>query len=70
MGVSTENSAWAVWRDRGKGRPAVCAGPPVEYGDEEEGYVEAIGKWYGGLSVKRRQDMEAKPREELVAGIK
>jgi hypothetical protein len=65
MGVSTENSAWAVWKN-GKERPAVCAGPPVEYGEEEEKYVEDIGAWYTGLDEKTRADMEGKPREELM----
>ncbi|KAF8253019.1 hypothetical protein K440DRAFT_643021 [Wilcoxina mikolae CBS 423.85] len=69
MGVSTENSAWAVWKNHGKG-PAVCAGPPVEYGDGEEQYVAAIGAWYENLDPKLRQEMEGKPGEELVAGVK
>lgn len=69
MGVSTENSAWAVWKDAGKMRPAVCAGPPVEYAEEEERYVEAIGEWYQGLEEKIRQHMEGKPADELVAGM-
>jgi hypothetical protein len=66
MGVSTENSAWAVWKKNGKERPALCAGPPVEYGEEEEKYVEDIGAWYTGLDEKTRADMEGKPREELM----
>lgn len=70
MGVSTENSAWAVWKNHGKERPAMCAGPPVEYGDEEEAYVENIGAWYAGLSEKKRAEMESKSREELAAGAK
>jgi hypothetical protein len=67
--MSTENSAWAVWKDHGKG-PAVCAGPPVEYGDGEEQYVDAIGTWYEYLDPKLRREMEGKPGEELVAGAK
>lgn len=68
--MSTENSAWAVWKEHGKQRPAVCAGPPVEYGDEEETYVASIGTWYMGLDPQYRETMEHRPKEELVAGIK
>ena len=68
MGASTENSAWAVWKKHGT-EPAVCAGPPVEYGDGEQGYVEAIGKWYEGLGEKVRQEMERRPKEGLAASF-
>lgn len=59
-----------MWKDYGKQRPAICAGPPVEYGDEEEAYVASIGKWYLNLDPKYRENMERRPKEELVAGIK
>lgn len=65
MGVSTENSAWAVWKDAGRARPAICAGPPVEYADEEERYVADIGAWYQGLDEKTRTEMEGKPMNDL-----
>ena len=47
----------------------MCAGPPVEYGDEEEAYVASIGAWYVNLDPKTRENMERKPKGELVAGI-
>lgn len=70
MGVSTENSAWAVWKNHGTSRPAICSGPPVEYGDEEETYAENIGEWYSSLDPNVREGMEGKPGEELVTGVK
>ena len=57
-----------MWKKYGT-ESAVCAGPPVEYGDGEQEYVEAIGRWYEALGEKARQEMEGKPKEELVAGF-
>ncbi|KAG0633197.1 hypothetical protein HOY80DRAFT_1141601 [Tuber brumale] len=58
VATSTSNSAWAVWKNLGKERAAVVSGPPVEYGPEEEKYVEGIGKWYGSLDAGTREDLE------------
>lgn len=56
VATSTPNSAWAVWREHGKGRPAIT-GPPVEYGEGEEAYVAAIAQWFEGLDAEKRERM-------------
>ncbi|KAI5792803.1 hypothetical protein FPQ18DRAFT_258715 [Pyronema domesticum] len=68
IALSTDNSAWAIWREEGD--EAVCAGPPVEFGDEEEKYVGEIREWYRGLDEKKREEMEQRPKEDLTAGVK
>ncbi|CUS10565.1 unnamed protein product [Tuber aestivum] len=65
VATSTSNSAWAVWKNLGKERAAVVSGPPVEYGPEEEKYVEGIGKWYGSLDAGTREDLENDSEDEL-----
>jgi hypothetical protein len=67
IALSTDNSAWAIWREEGD--EAVCAGPPVEFGDEEEKYVGEIRGWYRGLDEKKREEMEQRPKEDLTAGV-
>lgn len=68
MGVSNENSAWAVWHDFGTTK-AESVGPPLEYGEEEEQYVEAIGRWYKDLEEGERHAMEGKLMDDLLAGV-
>ncbi|RPB03550.1 hypothetical protein L873DRAFT_1669908 [Choiromyces venosus 120613-1] len=65
VATSTSNSAWAVWKNLGKERAAVVSGPPVEYGPEEEKYVEGIGKWYGSLDAGTREDLENDSEDEV-----
>ena len=43
----------------------MVSGPPVEYGPEEEKYVEGIGKWYGSLDAGTREDLENDSEDEL-----
>lgn len=64
VATSTTNSAWAVWKENGKGRPVNISGPPVEYGDQEERYVEDIGAWYAELDTDTRVEMERDRGEE------
>lgn len=40
------------------------SGPPVEYGDQEERYVEDIGAWYAELDTDTRVEMERDRGEE------
>jgi hypothetical protein len=68
MGVSTENSAWAVWNNYGTSK-AENVGPPLEYGEEEEEYVAGIGKWFENLDPKERDEMEGKESTDLLAGV-
>lgn len=42
------------------------AGPPVEYGEQEEHYVEDIGAWYVGLDKNTREEMEREREEDAV----
>ncbi|KAL7275783.1 hypothetical protein RUND412_001262 [Rhizina undulata] len=57
-GVSTPTSAWAVWRDMGRVRPASIPGPPVEFGESEEKYVRELGNWYEKLDETTRERLE------------
>ncbi|PWW72750.1 hypothetical protein C7212DRAFT_285780 [Tuber magnatum] len=68
VATSTSNSAWAVWKNLGKERAAVVSGPPVEYGPEEEKYVEGIGRWYGSLDAGTLEDLENDSEDELGEG--
>jgi hypothetical protein len=67
VATSTANSAWAVWKNLGKDLVAVVSGPPVEYGPQEEKYVEAIGRWYGSLDGTTREDLENESADEAAA---
>lgn len=57
MAVSTDTSAYAVWKDYGRDRDAVVVGPPVEWGGEEEGYVRGVGEWFKGLGEEVKSDL-------------
>jgi len=46
VGVSTDNSAWAVWKDVGKSSVPEMTGPPVEFAEEEIDYAKQIRRWY------------------------
>jgi hypothetical protein len=59
--LSTEDSAWRVWRfskplwgvkkDQGEIEAREeCSGPPAEVGDEERTEVEKFRAWWGGVS--------------------
>ena len=67
MAASTQSSSYAVWKDFGQCRPAIVNGPPVEYGDEEEGYVLSMGRWFEGLEKTVRDELAVWP-ERLVGG--
>lgn len=64
VAYSTDTSAYAVWKKFGSGRPAVVMGPPVEYGDGEESYVEQVGKWFVGLKDDVKEDLATWPEDE------
>ena len=45
MLLSTESAAWVVFRQTGDAR---MTGPPVEYGEQEERYIEELRGWWRG----------------------
>lgn len=52
-----------MWKENGKGVVNI-SGPPVEYGDQEEQYVEDIGAWYVGLDTDTRVEMEREREDD------
>lgn len=55
--MSTDTSAYVFWRDYGREKPPIVNGPPVEWGDEEEGYAADLGGWFEGLDEAVKEDL-------------
>ena len=64
MAISTDTSAYAVWKDFGKEKIAVVNGPPVEWGAEEEEYMRRVGGWFEGLNEEVREDLGRWPEKK------
>ncbi|RHZ69576.1 hypothetical protein CDV55_104162 [Aspergillus turcosus] len=56
MLVSVDTSAWAVFHNSSK--EAQVAGPPVEYGDEENAYATDLRQWYHEVGVAMVADYQ------------
>lgn len=71
---STDNSAWAVWGcaedgEEGKVGEPECRGPPVEFGDEEVGYVKGLSGWWKDVGEEERGKMKGSREGELGMGV-
>ncbi|RHZ54694.1 uncharacterized protein CDV56_107577 [Aspergillus thermomutatus] len=56
MLVSVDTSAWAVFHNSSK--EAQIAGPPVEYGDEENAYATDLQQWYHEVGIAMVADYQ------------
>ena len=65
MLLSTENSAWAVFR---KGDEVQMKGPPVEFAAEERGFVRGLWAWWDSLDLESRIPLMPDVRKEMRKG--
>lgn len=52
---SEDSSSWAVFR---RARVAECKGPPVEFGEGEEGHVERLKEWFRSLTETQMERLD------------
>ncbi|KAL9044796.1 MAG: hypothetical protein Q9214_002094 [Letrouitia sp. 1 TL-2023] len=60
--LSTDSSAWAVFS---KTENVQIAGPPVEFGAEERGYVRGLWDWWASLEIHLREGLVKSADEEV-----
>ncbi|KAI4207109.1 MAG: hypothetical protein LQ349_009885, partial [Xanthoria aureola] len=78
--LSSNSSAWALFSHQHHTEPAI-AGPPVEFGAEERGYVRGLWEWWEQLEEHTKEGMmeavadqikklEAKAEREKMKGMR